>query len=124
MAHGDILQVDRTDPLTDRSKDVIKSGGEWISSIDLESAVVAHPAVAMAAVIGVKHPQWDERPLMFVVCKPDQAVEKDELLAFLAERVAKWWLPDDIRFVDSLPVGGTGKVQKEELRRKYGGVFG
>jgi 3-(methylthio)propionyl---CoA ligase len=61
---------------------------------------------------------------MFVVCKPDQAVEKDELLAFLAERVAKWWLPDDIRFVDSLPVGGTGKVQKEELRRKYGGVFG
>lgn len=123
---GDIATIDATGTMQirDRTKDVIKSGGEWISSIDLESAVVAHPAVAMAAVIGVKHPQWDERPLMFVVCKPDQAVEKDELLAFLAERVAKWWLPDDIRFVDSLPVGGTGKVQKEELRRKYGGVFG
>jgi 3-(methylthio)propionyl---CoA ligase len=123
---GDIATIDATGTMQirDRTKDVIKSGGEWISSIDLESAVVAHPAVAMAAVIGVKHPQWDERPLMFVVCKPDQAVEKDELLAFLAERVAKWWLPDDIRFVDSLPVGGTGKVQKEELRRTYGGVFG
>jgi 3-(methylthio)propionyl---CoA ligase len=122
---GDIATIDAagTMQIRDRTKDVIKSGGEWISSIDLESAAVAHAAVAMAAVIGVKHPQWDERPLMFIVCKPGQTVEKDELLAFLAKRVAKWWLPDEIRFLDSLPVGGTGKVQKEELRKAHGGVF-
>jgi acyl-CoA synthetase (AMP-forming)/AMP-acid ligase II len=122
---GDIATIDAKGimQIRDRTKDVIKTGGEWISSIDLESAAVAHPAVAMAAVIGVKHPKWDERPLMFIVRKPGQAVEKDTLIAFLSERVAKWWLPDDIIFVDSLPVGGTGKVQKEELRKKYGGVF-
>ncbi len=122
---GDIATIDAKGvmQIRDRTKDVIKTGGEWISSIDLESAAVAHPAVAMAAVIGVKHPKWDERPLMFIVRKPGQAVEKDALMALLAERVAKWWLPDDIIFVDGLPVGGTGKVQKEELRKKYGGVF-
>jgi len=122
---GDIATIDAKGimQIRDRTKDVIKTGGEWISSIDLESAAVAHPAVAMAAVIGVKHPKWDERPLMFIVRKPGQAVEKDALMAVLSERVAKWWLPDDIIFVDSLPVGGTGKVQKEELRKKYGGVF-
>ena len=122
---GDIATIDAqgTMQIRDRTKDVIKSGGEWISSIDLESAAVAHPAVAMAAVIGVKHPKWDERPLMFIAPKPGQTVDKEELLAFLADRVAKWWLPDDVVFVDSLPVGGTGKVQKEELRKTHGGVF-
>ena len=114
---GGIMQI------RDRTKDVIKTGGEWISSIDLENAAIGHPAVAMAAVIGVKHPKWEERPLLFIVRRPGQALEKDEILAFLAERVAKWWVPDDVVFVEALPVGGTGKVQKAELRKQYGGVF-
>jgi len=122
---GDIATIasDGVMQIRDRTKDVIKTGGEWISSIDLENAAVAHPAVAMAAVIGVKHPKWDERPLLFVVRKPGQSLEKDEILGFLAERVAKWWVPDDVVFLDALPVGGTGKVQKNELRTKYGGTF-
>jgi 3-(methylthio)propionyl---CoA ligase len=122
---GDIATIDAQGvmQIRDRTKDVIKTGGEWISSIDLESAAVAHPAVAMAAVIGVKHPKWDERPLLFIVRKPGQALEKEDILAFLAERVAKWWVPDDVVFLDSLPVGGTGKVQKADLRKNYGGVF-
>ena len=110
--------------IRDRTKDVIKSGGEWISSIDLENAAVAHPAVAMAAVIGVKHPKWDERPLLFIVRKPGQEVDKAQILDFLAQRVAKWWLPDEVLFVESLPLGGTGKVQKNELRQRHGAVFG
>ncbi|CAN7621024.1 long-chain-fatty-acid--CoA ligase [Acidovorax sp. LjRoot129] len=109
--------------IRDRTKDVIKSGGEWISSIDLENAAMAHPAVAMAAVIGVKHPKWDERPLLFIVRKADQPLDKAQILDFLAQRVAKWWLPDDVLFVDSLPLGGTGKVQKNELRQRHGAVF-
>lgn len=109
--------------IRDRTKDVIKSGGEWISSIDLENAAVAHPDIAMAAVIGVKHPKWDERPLLLVVRKPDKLIEKQEVIDFLGERVAKWWIPDEVLFVDSLPVGGTGKVQKSELRTKYGNVY-
>ena len=123
---GDIATIDPDGvmQIRDRTKDVIKTGGEWISSIDLESAAVAHPAVAMAAVIGVKHPKWDERPLLFIVRKPGQSVEKDDILAFLSERVAKWWVPDDVVFLDALPVGGTGKVQKGDLRKQYGGVFG
>ena len=122
---GDIATIDPQGVvhIRDRTKDVIKSGGEWISSIDLENAAVAHPAVAMAAVIGIKHPQWDERPLLFIVRKPDQSVDKQQILDFLAERVAKWWLPDDVMFVESLPLGGTGKVQKNELRQQHGGVF-
>jgi 3-(methylthio)propionyl---CoA ligase len=122
---GDIATIDANGvmQIRDRTKDVIKTGGEWISSIDLESAAVAHPAVAMAAVIGVKHPKWDERPLLFIVRKPGQSLEKEEILAFLAERVAKWWVPDDVVFLESLPVGGTGKVQKADLRKNYGGVF-
>jgi len=122
---GDVATIDADGvmQIRDRAKDVIKTGGEWISSIDLENAAVGHPGVAMAAVIGVKHPKWDERPLLFIVRKPGQALEKDEILAFLAERVAKWWVPDDVVFVDSLPVGGTGKVQKADLRKQYGGVF-
>jgi fatty-acyl-CoA synthase len=122
---GDIATIDAqgTMQIRDRTKDVIKTGGEWISSIDLENAAVGHPAVAMAAVIGVKHPKWDERPLLFIVRKPGQAVEKQEVLDFLATKVAKWWVPDDVVFLESLPVGGTGKVQKNDLRKDYGGVF-
>ncbi len=122
---GDIATIDALGmmQIRDRAKDVIKTGGEWISSIDLENAAMGHPAVAMAAVIGVKHPKWDERPLIFIVRKPGQTLERDDMLAFLAERVAKWWVPDDVIFVDSLPVGGTGKVQKGDLRKQYGGVF-
>ncbi|KFN42591.1 long-chain-fatty-acid--CoA ligase [Arenimonas oryziterrae] len=122
---GDIATIDEHGrmQIRDRTKDVIKSGGEWISSIDLENAALGHPAVALAAVIGVKHPKWDERPLMLVVRKPGQSVEKDDLLAFLRDRVASWWLPEEILFVDALPVGGTGKVQKGPLREKYGSIF-
>ena len=122
---GDIATIDAhgTMQIRDRTKDVIKTGGEWISSIDLENAAVGHPAVAMAAVIGVKHPKWDERPLLFIVRKPGQTVEKQEILDFLATKVAKWWVPDDVVFLESLPVGGTGKVQKNDLRKEYGGVF-
>ena len=122
---GDIATIDAQGvmQIRDRTKDVIKTGGEWISSIDLENAAIAHPAVAMAAVIGVKHPKWDERPLMFVVRKPGQLVEKEEILSFLETKVAKWWVPDDVIFLESLPVGGTGKVQKGDLRKTYGGVF-
>ena len=122
---GDIATIDAhgTMQIRDRTKDVIKTGGEWISSIDLENAAIAHPAVAMAAVIGVKHPKWDERPLLFIVRKPGQAVEKQEILDYLSTQVAKWWVPDDVVFLESLPVGGTGKVQKNDLRKEYGGVF-
>jgi fatty-acyl-CoA synthase len=122
---GDIASIDAGGrmQIRDRAKDVIKSGGEWISSIDLENAALAHPAVAMAAVIGVKHPKWEERPLLLIVRKPGAVVERDDILAFLDGRVAKWWIPDEILFVDALPVGGTGKVQKNELRKQYGGVF-
>jgi acyl-CoA synthetase (AMP-forming)/AMP-acid ligase II len=109
--------------IRDRTKDVIKSGGEWISSIDLENAALGHPAVAMAAVVGIKHPKWDERPLLILVRKPGQALEKQDILDFLRGRVADWWVPDDVVFVDSLPVGGTGKVQKTPLREQYGNLF-
>lgn len=118
---GDIATIDPqgTMQIRDRAKDLIKTGGEWISSIDLEGVAMAHPAVAMAAVVGVRHPKWEERPLLFIVRKSDQALEGEEILAFLAERVAKWWIPDAVIFLDTLPVGGTGKVQKAALREKY-----
>lgn len=106
--------------LVDRSKDVIKSGGEWISSIDLENSATTHPAVAEAAVIGVQHPKWQERPLLIAVVKEGQHVEKQELLDFLSERVAKWWVPDDVVFVDSLPHTATGKLLKVKLREQFG----
>jgi acyl-CoA synthetase (AMP-forming)/AMP-acid ligase II len=123
---GDIATIDvhGTMQIRDRAKDLIKSGGEWISSIDLENAAMSHPAVAMAAVIGIKHPRWEERPLLFIVRKADTCVESDEILTFLAQRVAKWWIPDGVIFLDSLPVGGTGKVQKATLRQQYGSKFG
>jgi acyl-CoA synthetase (AMP-forming)/AMP-acid ligase II len=123
---GDIATTDQhgTLQIRDRVKDLIKTGGEWISSIDLENTAIAHPAVAQCAVIGVKHPKWQERPLLFVVRKPGHALESADILGFLAERVAKWWVPEEVIFLDSLPVGGTGKVQKTLLRQKYGNVFG
>lgn len=122
---GDIATIDPQGimQIRDRAKDLIKTGGEWISSIDLENAAMSHPAVAMAAVIGVKHPRWEERPLLFIVRKADQSLEREEILAFLAERVAKWWLPDGVIFLESLPVGGTGKVQKASLREQYASAF-
>ena len=102
--------------LTDRSKDVIKSGGEWIGTIDLENIAMAHPAVAMAACIGMKHPKWDERPIIAVVKKPGSEVTREELLVFFEGKTAKWQIPDDVVFVDAIPLGGTGKMQKTKLR--------
>jgi acyl-CoA synthetase (AMP-forming)/AMP-acid ligase II len=122
---GDIAAIDADGymQITDRLKDVIKSGGEWISSIDLENAAAGHPAVLMAAVIGVRHPKWDERPVMFVVRKPGQRVDEGEIVAYLADKVVKWWLPEQVIFLDALPLGATGKVQKASLRRDYADVL-
>ena len=105
--------------ITDRSKDVIKSGGEWIGSIDLENIAMAHPAVAMAACIAAFHPKWDERPLLVVVKKPGAEVTRDELIAFYDGKIAKWWTPDDVVFVDAIPLGATGKMQKIKLREQF-----
>jgi len=102
--------------ITDRSKDVIKSGGEWISSIDVENIAMAHPSVAMAACIGMKHPKWDERPVVVVVKKPGTEVSREELLAFFDGKTAKWQIPDDVIFIDAIPLGATGKMQKVKLR--------
>ena len=115
---GDIATIDAEGylRLTDRAKDVIKSGGEWISTLDLEDAVSSHPSVAMAAAIGVPHPKWDERPLLLVVLRPGLTADPEELKAHVAARVAKWWTPDEVRIVESLPIGPTGKVLKRELR--------
>jgi fatty-acyl-CoA synthase len=115
---GDVATIDADGymQITDRSKDVIKSGGEWISSIDVENIAVAHPGVAMAACIGVKHPKWDERPIIAVVRKPGAGVSREELLAFYDGKIAKWQIPDDVVFVDAIPLGGTGKMQKARLR--------
>jgi acyl-CoA synthetase (AMP-forming)/AMP-acid ligase II len=122
---GDIATIDArgTMQIRDRVKDLIKTGGEWISSIDLENTAIGHPAVAAAAVIGVKHAKWQERPLLFVVRKPGHDVQREEILEFLSRHVARLCVPDDVIFLDSLPVGGTGKVQKAVLREKYGDVF-
>ena len=115
---GDIATLDAEGflRLTDRAKDVIKSGGEWISTLDLEDAVCSHPAVAMAAAVGMPHPKWDERPLLLVMLRPGQSAEPEALKAHVAERVAKWWVPDEVRIVSELPIGPTGKVLKRELR--------
>jgi fatty-acyl-CoA synthase len=118
---GDVATIDPDGfmQITDRSKDVIKSGGEWIGTIDLENIAMSHPAVMQAACIGVFHPKWDERPLLVVVRRPGQEVGRDALLAYFNGKVAKWWLPDDVVFADALPVGGTGKIQKNKLRELY-----
>ena len=119
---GDVCNIDADGymQITDRSKDVIKSGGEWISSIDLENTAVAHPAVAEAAVIGVHHPKWDERPLLIVVKKKDAQLTREELLAFFEGKVAKWCMPDDVVFVEQLPHTATGKLLKTKLREDFG----
>ncbi|MYM39604.1 3-(methylthio)propionyl-CoA ligase [Duganella qianjiadongensis] len=118
---GDVSTIDADGymQITDRSKDVIKSGGEWIGTIDLENIAMSHPAVMQAACIGVTHPKWDERPLLVVVLKPGQSLDRASLLAHFEGKVAKWWLPDDVVFTSQLPVGGTGKIQKNRLREQY-----
>ncbi|MBL0371417.1 long-chain-fatty-acid--CoA ligase [Rhizobium sp. KVB221] len=116
---GDVAHIDREGymQVTDRSKDVIKSGGEWISSIELENLAVGHPDVAEAAVIGVPHPKWTERPLLVVVLKPDRQVEKADILDYMRPKVARWWMPDDVVFVQAIPHTATGKILKTELRQ-------
>jgi fatty-acyl-CoA synthase len=118
---GDVGTIDRYGYLniTDRSKDVIKSGGEWISSIELENLAVGHPKVAEAAVIGVRHPKWDERPLLVIVLKAGQTASSEELLGFLDGKVAKWWMPDDVAFVSEIPHTATGKILKTVLRERF-----
>jgi acyl-CoA synthetase (AMP-forming)/AMP-acid ligase II len=118
---GDVATIspDGYMQITDRSKDVIKSGGEWIGTIDLENIAMAHPSVQQAACIGVFHPKWDERPLLVVVKKPGADVAKDELIAFYEGKIAKWWTPDDVAFVDALPIGATGKVLKNRIREQF-----
>ncbi len=118
---GDVATIDADGymQITDRSKDVIKSGGEWIGCIDLENIAMAHPAVQQAACIGVFHPKWDERPLLVVVKKPDATLTKEELILFYEGKIAKWWTPDDVTFVDALPIGATGKVLKNKVREQF-----
>jgi fatty-acyl-CoA synthase len=118
---GDVATIDPSGymAITDRTKDVIKSGGEWISSIELENTVMGHPAVAEAAVIGVAHPKWTERPLLVAVLAKDQTADEAELLNFFEGKVASWWIPSDVVFVDELPHTATGKVKKIELRRQF-----
>ncbi|MGA2550862.1 MAG: 3-(methylthio)propionyl-CoA ligase [Burkholderiaceae bacterium] len=118
---GDVATIDADGymQITDRSKDVIKSGGEWIGSIDLENIAMSHAAVAMAAVIAVRHPKWDERPLLVIVKKPGVELEKKELLAHYEGKIAKWWMPDDVVFVDAIPLGATGKMLKAKLREQF-----
>ena len=115
---GDVASIDPDGyvQITDRSKDLIKSGGEWIGSLELEGIANAHPGIAMAACIGVPHPKWQERPLLVVVKKPGAEITREEVLAFFEGKVAKWWIPNDVVFLDKIPLGGTGKMQKNKLR--------
>jgi fatty-acyl-CoA synthase len=117
---GDVATMDPHGymQITDRAKDVIKSGGEWISSIDLENLAIGHPAVAEAAVIGVKHPKWDERPLLVVVLKQGKGATRDEILDFMRGKVANWWMPDDVVFMPEIPHTATGKILKTALREQ------
>jgi fatty-acyl-CoA synthase len=118
---GDVATMDQYGymQVTDRSKDVIKSGGEWISTIDLENLAVGHPKVAEAAVIGIQHPKWDERPLLVIVLKKGETATKEELLGFMQGKIAKWWMPDDVAFVEEIPHTATGKIQKTVLRDRF-----
>ena len=120
---GDVAHIDEDGymQITDRAKDVIKSGGEWISTIDLENLAVGHPDVAEAAVIGIAHPKWDERPLLVIVRKPDRNPAKGDILEFMEGKIAKWWMPDDVEFVDEIPHTATGKIQKTILRERFKG---
>jgi fatty-acyl-CoA synthase len=118
---GDIGSIDGYGYLqiTDRSKDVIKSGGEWISSVEIENIAAGHPKALMAAVIAVPHPKWRERPLLVVRLKPGQSATREEFLAFLDGKIAKWWMPDEVVFVAEMPLGATGKLDKKKLRRQF-----
>jgi fatty-acyl-CoA synthase len=120
---GDVSTIDEYGfmQITDRAKDVIKSGGEWISSIEIENIAAGHPKAELAAVIGVAHPKWDERPLLLVKLKPGVTATKAEFLAFLEGKIAKWWMPDDVVFVDDIPLGATGKIDKKVLRQRFEG---
>ena len=122
---GDVCKIEPNGyiRITDRAKDVIKSGGEWISSLDLENELMAHPAVAEAAVIGVKHVKWQERPMAAVVLRPGVEATKEELLDYLGHRVVKWWIPDDLVFIDEVPKTGTGKFDKKVLRNQFADVL-
>ncbi|HYD44593.1 MAG TPA: long-chain-fatty-acid--CoA ligase, partial [Phenylobacterium sp.] len=117
---GDVATIDATGfmQITDRAKDVIKSGGEWISTIEIENIAAGHPKAALAAVIGVAHPKWDERPLLLVKLKEGESAEKGEFLSFLEGKIAKWWMPDDVAFVDDIPLGATGKIDKKLIRER------
>ena len=120
---GDVATID-TDGymhITDRTKDVIKSGGEWISSIEIENIAVGHNKIAEAAVIGVPHPKWDERPLLIVVPSENDKINKKEILDYLKGKIASWWMPDDVVFIDEIPHTATGKIQKLALREKFKG---
>jgi fatty-acyl-CoA synthase len=122
---GDVARIDPDGfmQITDRSKDVIKSGGEWISSTDIENVAYLHPEVTTAVCIAARHPKWDERPLLLIVRKPGSTLAADELLTFFDDRVAKWWKPDAVLFVDSVPLGATGKVLKNRLRDQFGDYY-
>jgi acyl-CoA synthetase (AMP-forming)/AMP-acid ligase II len=123
LGTGDVATIDGDGyvQLTDRLKDVIKSGGEWISSIEIENLVVSHPEVFEAAVIAISHPVWQERPLLLVQPKPGCRPSKQSILDFLSDKIAKWWMPDDVVFVEGLPHTATGKLLKTELRERYHG---
>ena len=118
---GDVASIDPAGyvQITDRKKDLIKSGGEWISSIELENLACAHPAVAQAAVIAIPHSKWQERPLLVVVLKPGAKATREELLEFYPGKIAKWWIPDDVAFVEKLPLTATGKLSKLQLRQQF-----
>ncbi|MDQ2860156.1 MAG: long-chain-fatty-acid--CoA ligase [Pseudomonadota bacterium] len=118
---GDVATIDRAGymHITDRAKDVIKSGGEWISSIEIENIAAGHPKALMAAVIGVAHPKWDERPLLLVKLRESETATPAEFLAFLEGKIARWWMPDDVRFVDDIPLGATGKIDKKLIRQRF-----
>jgi fatty-acyl-CoA synthase len=117
---GDVATIDGDGymQITDRAKDVIKSGGEWISTIEIENIAVGHPKAALAAVIGAAHPKWDERPVLLVKLEPGVESTKEEFLAFLEGKIAKWWTPDDVVFVDDIPLGATGKIDKKLIRER------
>ncbi len=120
---GDVAVVDEHGfmQLVDRTKDLVKSGGEWISSVEIESALMGHPAVLEAAVIGVPHERWSERPLACVVLKPGQSATKDDVIAFLEPKFARWWLPDDVVFLEEIPKTSVGKFDKKVLREDFKG---
>jgi fatty-acyl-CoA synthase len=123
---GDVATIDELGfmQITDRAKDVIKSGGEWISSIEIENLAAGHPKAEIAAVIGVPHPRWDERPLLLIKLRGGESATREEFLAFLAGKIARWWMPDEVLFVEEIPLGATGKIDKKRLRNLYGDAAG